>query len=154
MLKNFFLLCMVLIIGGCSKKNSEVPIEQPIQRVETPAQVPQKTEQPLYQYAGAKFRDPFIPLTGGKSYKRNVQGDTTLDPASLMLKGIIMDTTDRMATLIDTSGNSYMIKNKRLFNRKGEEVPGVVGIVKLESVVIITEDKTVRELKLKTEEQY
>jgi len=154
----FFTLCILCFYClGCGGKKTQEKVDHvPRQSItkSTPA-MPTKPEEPLYKYMGGKFKDPFIPLIdGGRFFRVSQEEMGKIDPASLSLKGILVDNKEKMATLVDTSGNSYIVKGKRLYNRKGELIEGIVGIVKLESVVIITEDKTVRELKLKTEEEY
>lgn len=156
-IKIFILFLLSLYCVGCGGKKTEERIDR-VPRQSMPKKLlsaPVKAEEPPYKYLGLKFKDPFIPLIGGAKFSRISQEETgEIDPASLSLKGILIDSQDKMATLVDTFGNSYIIKNKRLYNRKGELIEGIVGIVKLETVVIITKDKTVRELKLKSEEEY
>ncbi|MFH1380367.1 MAG: hypothetical protein ABII23_08825 [bacterium] len=158
--KNTFIsagLFLVISLTGCGSKKSTPEVSK--QRKVVPvAEVPVKPpeiEKITYEYLGIKFKDPFIPLVGeGSSVIIKTDGEGALDPASLTLKGILLDKNEKLAALVDTSGNSYIIKGKRLYNQKGDIIDGIVGIVKLESVIIITKDKTVRELKLKSEEEY
>lgn len=154
-MKLLTVLFIASLAAGCGKKQDVETSSQDRQMsVQKPVTLPEKEKEPLYVYAGTQFNDPFIPLDGSGFKMRSQKEKGELDPASLVLKGILVDRDEKMASLSDSSGNNYVVKNKRLYNRKGEIIEGIVGIVKLESVVIITEDKTVRELKLRTEEEY
>lgn len=143
---------------GCGKKTKRV--------VEKPA-VPEKsimeTIQPMskrtttvYEYGAANLRNPFAPLTGGgkvASFKTTEEAAPTIDINSLTLKGVIYDEKTRNALLVAPSGESYIVKGGRLLaSASGKYVEGVAGIVKKESVVLITKGNVIREVKLREEE--
>lgn len=156
--KSIILIIFSGFLFGCSngsKESLKAPQNPRPSVVKKEVSLPKKVEEPIYEYSGNKFNDPFIPLFGNVKFKiSSNEEETTLDPASLVLNGIIIDSNEKMASLVDGSGNNYIVQNKRLYNKKREIVEGIVAIVKLESVVIITQDKTVRELKLRSEEEY
>lgn len=101
-----------------------------------------------YTYYGDRYRDPFIPLTGEF---RQDQSALERPPqiSSLVLKGIVQDARGRMALL--TSGvNSYILRGGRLYDGRNRMIKKIAGVIKTDSVVIIGADRSVRELRTKT----
>ena len=99
-----------------------------------------------YKYFADRYRDPFIPLNSdarGDLYDRPPQ------TAALTLKGIIQDSSGRIA-LLTTGPASYTLKGGRLYDGKSRAVKGMSGVVKANSVILIGADRTVRELRVVT----
>jgi len=101
-----------------------------------------------FTYYGDKYRDPFIPLTG------DMHSADLLDRApqisSLVLKGIVQDANGRMALLV-SGVNAYILRNGRLYDGRNRAVKKISGVIKVDSVVLIGSDRTVRELKTRAE---
>jgi hypothetical protein len=101
-----------------------------------------------YTYYGDRYRDPFIPLNG------DLRSADLLDRApqiaSLTLKGIVQDANGRMALLV-SGVNSYILHGGRLYDGRNRPVKKISGVIKTDSVVLIGSDRTVRELKTRTE---
>jgi hypothetical protein len=101
-----------------------------------------------YTYYGERYRDPFISLNG------DVRSADLLDRApqisSLTLKGIVQDANGRMALLV-SGVNSYILHGGRLYDGRNRPVKKISGVIKTDSVVLIGSDRTVRELKTRTE---
>jgi Tfp pilus assembly protein PilP len=108
----------------------------------------QKTEPPRYVYQGDRVRDPFIPLTG--EYVSQSTNDEIIIPnlAALNLKGIFEDGKNTVA-IVNGGGITYMLKGSRLYDNRQRIVKGITGIIKKESVVLISADKTIKELKIR-----
>lgn len=122
-----------------------------------PAYSAEKNDSPPYIYGGDKYRDPFIPLNSkGYAQKLKLEGTTEWTGESLeaiTLKGIVIGKKERCALLKDALGMSYFCKGSRVFDYRGQLIKGVASVVKDESVVFIMEDKSVKEIKLRKEEQ-
>jgi len=111
----------------------------------------------LELYHAGNLRDPFIPLSGsgGNSAWTTASDETAPELTSLALKGIIQGKNDKIALVSDSSTGASFVVNQRgkLVNHKGKEIPGFVGILKGKSLILMTQDKQVRELTLTQEEQ-
>jgi len=141
---------------GCGKKPSQPQTAQKIMPKPKP-NVPEYVPLPpprKYTYNGTKYRDPLAPAGGEVSYitpgiagtgRERMTGEKL---ATLQLKGIFRDKkTGSIAIIDDTSGTSYMLKNRKLYKRH-KIVQGVDGVVKEKSVLLFCKDTKV-ELKLK-----
>jgi len=147
------LLC-VCVVAGCARLDDmdlgqdAVPVAARSGTL-PPVELPPHEKAPQYVYAGAQYRDPFIPMDqGAVTFAQRDNITSGIDPATLFLKGVIRDGEQSIALLLDTAGNTYFVRDKKLVDMKGRVIPGIVGIMKDESIVIVTEDKVVREIPL------
>ncbi len=139
---------------GCGKKeknlstalSTTIPQKKAVTRV-----VRDKKEKAgiKYEYKGGKYRNPCLSLTVKGVAIEGIVEMTAANLSTLTLRGIIKDSQKkRLALIDDVSGASYIVKDKKLINQRGRRVKGVVGIVKEKSVVLMTSDKGIKELKM------
>ncbi len=116
-------------------------------KVEAAAQTPAKplAEYQTYTYYGDRYRDPFIALNG--DYRNDQGADRPPQISTLLLKGIVQDDKGRVALL--TSGiSSYILRGGRLYDGRNHVMKGISGVIKMNSVVLMGSDRTVKELKV------
>lgn len=149
------IVCLIVFFA-CKKK-----VETKVSSAATAAPVVQKKKLseyippapvPKYKYTGDYYRDPFVPLAGSAgSYSSGVI-DEIMDKdkmKSLYLKGIVSDTAQgNIALITDPGGNSYVLKNGKLYNRRNRTIIGISGMIGKESVTLFGHQTKV-ELKLK-----
>ena len=157
-IKNYLCgLVLLTLVVGCGKKAKRItetakPPEKPV--METVQPLIKKTTF-YYEYRAANMRSPFAPLSGaGKVISTEPESEVTVtvDINNLVLKGIIYDEKSRNALLSAPSGESYIVKEGKLLAQNGKYVEGIAGIVKKESVVLITKGNIIKEVKLRKEE--
>jgi len=147
------------LLAACSKNEARKSLSEliPNPPAKTAAAPPkeEKANPPKYVYPYSVKRDPFTPLlgvSGGGLAAGNgapgAKGARSGNLASLELKGILRDKKGKMAIISSTDGESYTLKSGRIYDKKNQMVKGVTGIIKLRSVVLISNNKTVRELRL------
>ncbi len=121
----------------------------PTPMVVTPEEPTKKLEFPKYYYPHMDDRDPFTPLLAGSGSGR--PGALTLiqNFGSLELRGILNDRSGKVAIIGTTSGENFVLKSGRIYDQRNHLVNGVTGIIKENSVVLITSNRTVKELPLK-----
>src|SRR5436190_23492714 len=126
-----------------------VPMKVAIPNTKTAAAplAPAKTPSPyqLYTYYADRYRDPFIPLTGGMYMDQGT--DRPPQISALLLKGIIQDTKGRMA-LLTSGASSYILRGGRLYDGRNHLMKGISGVIKSNTVVLMGSDRTVKELKV------
>ncbi len=153
-----FVICNCLFIG-CGKKESKQSTEQvaPRPKPKIPEYVP-PAPAPKYTYKGNIYRDPLIPAGGAHYSSVGIAGEsgetmTGEKMATLQLKGIFRDEkVGNIAIISETSGDSYILKNGKLYNRKNKIVRGVAGIIGKNSATLFSNDIKI-ELKLKKPEE-
>ena len=150
--KNIFLLILATgLFAGCGKKNPPAaPIAAPanVQTIENKIQEPPK-EKPLYVYQGDKFRDPFVPA----GVTSNYQPDAVFDPKRVLVKAIIFSPSMKSA-LLSVGGNmSYFVKENRIFDVMGKNVPGYSANIFENKVVLTGEADEVFEYKIRNPEK-
>lgn len=144
---------------GCGKKEIK-PVKriEPVQKVAPPASatvpqppaVPSQTAKPqvakkiTYVYQGHRFRDPFIPLTGGlvKSAKL-AEKLTVTSLRSFSVKGIIEDEKEKIALLSAPGGKNYVLKEGNLIDSEGKAVPEIKGKIEKNKVIFFLADTKV-----------
>ena len=62
------------------------------------------------------------------------------------LKGILKDRRGKVAIISASDGEYYVLKSGRIYDRKSRVIPGVSGIIKEKSVVLISQNRTITEL--------
>jgi hypothetical protein len=97
----------------------------------------------LYSYYGDRYRDPFISLTGEAHVDQGADHPPQI--TSLLLKGIIQDSRGRVA-LLTSGASSYILRGGRLYDGRNHLMKGISGIVKMNTVILMGSDRTVREL--------
>ncbi|MCK4532338.1 hypothetical protein KAU39_01005 [bacterium] len=154
-------LCFVLVflffcVLGCGKKEKKIstalPTTIPQKKVVTEVVTDkQKKAEVKYEYKGGKYRNPLLSLTVKGEAIEGIAEMTAANLSTLTLRGIVKDSRKkRLALIDDVSGSSYIVKDKMLINQRGRRVKGVVGIVKEKSVVLMTSDKGIKELKIES----
>ena len=108
-------------------------------------------------YKAGHLRDPFVSLSGsggGVALWQPDAGETPPDISTLVLKGILQGKKERWALVADeATGSSFVVNAQgRLTNQKGKEVPGIAAVIQAKSVILMTQNKMVREIKLSQEE--
>jgi hypothetical protein len=109
-----------------------------------------KKEEEVYVYKGGPKPDPFIPQNSEAPVA--AAGDIVIpNLSSLSLKGIFSIGKQRTA-LIAGTGITYILKDSRLYDSRQRLIKGISGAIKENSVILIAQDKTMRELKLHDKE--
>jgi Tfp pilus assembly protein PilP len=112
-------------------------------------------------YGGAKFRDPFSPVSGSGGGGRMTAEtqEFTLEDFSIQnleLRGIMKDRRGSFAVLLDIdSRTGFILRNGKLYDYKKKQIPGVKGQISLpqKSVTLTTEDKDTRTFRLGEEKE-
>jgi len=132
---------LLLATLGCGKKKTK-PVKQiePRQTIVTPAPVvkpePVKTKKIVYVYQGHRFRDPFIPLTGGLVTSKKLSEKLTAgNLRSFVVKGIIEDEKGKIALLTAPGGKNYLLKEGKLIDSEGKTITGIKGTIEKNKVV-------------------
>jgi hypothetical protein len=143
--------CCILSCG--KKKDDGVPVvKMPVKKAETVTGLAPKNVA-RYKYGGDYFRDPFVSLSaeGGKFFSSLLKDSGEAQApnlGALVLKGVITDKTSKIALLWSPAG-SYFLKNGNIYDGRNRLVRGYSGTIKDGTVVITTEDKFTRELKIR-----
>ncbi len=145
---------MFCVLWGCSKKAE--PVKSLAQKypetvvgraAETLAE--EKAEPPKYFYPFAAKRDPFAPLVGitsGTNDPASGKGLAKGELSNLELKGIMLDRKGKVAYIASTTGEVFFLRSGRIYDKKNRVVAGVSGIIKENSVVLISQNRTMTEL--------
>jgi hypothetical protein len=144
----FIPLILALFGAGCKKANVNLnPAlpQVPFRPSQTADQNKKKTPT-RYEYPGFRFREPFIPLTGSDFTMRSANEIVVPNIESLKLKGIIGDKKSRMA-LLAGGGISYILQDSKLYDNRRRVVPGISGVIKRGSVLLIDSASKTIELK-------
>jgi Tfp pilus assembly protein PilP len=149
------LVSLALAVTSCSKKQDESLELSLTAPSATPANVAvqqiEKIEETRYSYPYAQKRDPFVPLVGGVQAVQSGSGSGDIgkgELGNLELKGILRDRRGKVALITSTSGEPYTLRSGRIYDKKNRIVNGVSGIIKESSVVLITQNRTVKEIPL------
>lgn len=151
----FSFLSLFLLLSSCAKKEGDElpPIPQNLEPPPIPAEI-KKEEPPKYLYAFAGKRDPFSPLVGlaGGGEFSNPFADSEVHPdqtfSGLELRGILRDRSGKVAVIRSQQGENYSLKGGKIYDRRNRIISGVSGIIKENSVVLISKNKIVKELPL------
>lgn len=153
-LKICFLFLAFFLLVGCGSKDDafeEPSFDDYVPQVQISTTVATPPVSSAYLYKGDRFRDPFIPLTGGGIIITNSDEVQVPNIGSLALKGILDDGRKKMA-IITGGGMSYFLKDSKLYDNKSRLIKGITGAIKKESVLMIAPDKTTKELFLRQKE--
>ncbi|MGM0441383.1 MAG: hypothetical protein ACQEQC_03075 [Elusimicrobiota bacterium] len=140
---------LVVFFLGCG--DSEVKVTRnsrgTAQQKNVKIEKPEKIETPDYEYKGIKHRSPFSKKGGtgrssGGTSGTNIPG---INPERLIVSGVMEDTKDQYGMLTGPDG-FFMVKDGRIYNEDGKEIPGVAAIIKNQKVVLITDENTTYEL--------
>ena len=118
---------------------------------------PAATVEQLYPGLG---RDPLMPATvfndqtgAAKAQAAAGVSVSSFSVYNLNLTGIMEDAGGKQALLSNAvTGSVYTLKAGRLLDSKKKPVPGVSGIVKGKQVILLTDDKKVRQINLREKE--
>lgn len=158
MKKILCLLFMSLTFSSCSKKNEEENLEilfpQTQISIEKKAAPPpeaiRKESNPRYLYGVSSGRDPFLPLIGDGS--KGIKSQQKRDPqksaenfSQLELKGILKDKDGKIALVISRDGESFTLKSGKLYDKRGQIIQGITGIIKETSVILYGKNKSLKE---------
>lgn len=144
-----------LLFSSCSKESDDLP---PIPPDLPPAVVQieeKKEEPPKYTYKFAARRDPFYPLAGLAGVAgefTNPFADSEINPDQtffgLELRGIFQDRSGKIGIIRSQEGETYTLKSGKIYDRRNRMISGVSGIFKENSIVLISKNKTRKELPL------
>ena len=150
-------LLLSVLLAGCSGKDEykslAVLVPSPTQKAAPPA--PEvKPETPRYVYPYASMRDPFTPLAGGAASVGSSasQDMSNGDLGNLELKGILRDRKGKVAMISASDGEFFVLRSGRIYDKKNRIVSGISGIIKENSVVLISQNRTVTELSLRNKD--
>ncbi len=150
-------LCGAACLPGCSKNSdrikslAELHPEAQSAKLQD-AVMEEKAEPPRYFYPYASKRDPFAPLAGGPAGMGNSAAGKGLEKGELTnleLRGIMKDRKGKVAFISSTDGEPFVLRSGRIYDRKNRIISGVSGIIKENSVVLISSNRTMTELTLK-----
>ncbi|MCX5784325.1 MAG: hypothetical protein NTX59_01405 [Elusimicrobia bacterium] len=105
-------------------------------------------------------RDPLVPSTvfGGQAGLDQAQSSpvtvSSFSINNLSLTGIMEDSGGKQALLADiVNGKVYTLKAGRLLDSKKKPVPGVSGVIKGKQIILLTNDKKIRQIDLREKKQ-
>ena len=138
----FFLLSMVL----SAPAGAQVAVSTPAATVD--------------QLYSVKSRDPLVPATvfGDQTGSDKLQAQaavasSTFTIDNLVLTGVMEDSRGKQALLSDAAnGAVYTLKVGRLFDSKKKPVTGVSGVIRGKQVILLTDDKKVRQISFREKE--
>ncbi|OGR98019.1 MAG: hypothetical protein A2902_00365 [Elusimicrobia bacterium RIFCSPLOWO2_01_FULL_64_13] len=143
---------------GCSgDKDSLGDLASSVQPPSNPPAIEQAqpAAEARYSYPHGSKRDPFVPLIGGARSVASQSGDgssfTTQEGyrtsvANLLLKGILKDKKGKIALISTSDGEPYTLKSGRVYDKKNRRVAGITGVIKENSVILVTQDRAITEL--------
>lgn len=145
LLSTFYFLLSTGI--GCGKKETK-PVKrvEPTQTVVLPPPAatkpePTKAKKMAYVYQGHRFRDPFVPLTGGLATSKKLSEKlTATNLRSFSVKGIIEDEKGKIVLLTAPGGKNYILKEGKLVNAEGKIIPEVKGNIEKNKIIFLTAD--------------
>ena len=158
------MLSLLIAAVGCSKKVADKSLAErnpspKITAQAAPQTVEEKPETPQYLYPYAKKRDPFVPLIGnGQAFaeaEAEQQPKGTKEEnelAKLELKGIMRYKDGKVAIISSTDGESYTLRSGRIYDQKNKKINGITGIIKERSIVLISNNNTIKELTLQPDQ--
>ena len=148
------LAALSLCLGACAKSEESKSLAE---LIPAPAEPPVTNVQPAAPVVSAKYvypfssrRDPFSPMDGTINYADSgvsslARGETT----NLELKGILQDRKGKMAIITSSDGEPFVLRSGRVYDRKNRIIPGIAGIIKENSVILISQNRTVTQLNLR-----
>ncbi|OGR87679.1 MAG: hypothetical protein A3A86_04835 [Elusimicrobia bacterium RIFCSPLOWO2_01_FULL_60_11] len=153
-------LTALFIVTGCSRKDEYRSLAELIPSPKLSAEVPRpdpKMETPRYSYPYSSKRDPFTPLAGSAAALAGAssgsQGISSGELSNLELKGILRDRKGKVALISASDGEPFVLRSGRVYDRKNRIVSGISGIIKENSVILISQNRTVTELSLKKQNE-
>ena len=146
--KAVIIFSLAIILVGCGRKEKDkVSYTRPAQRPSpSPVAETQEAELPKYYYKGTRFRDPFVPATGGFGYAHEGE-DAVFNIEELVLTGIVAYQAGRKKEAIfsGSGGRGFVLRNNRLYDMADKEIKGVAGMIKHNAVAVISQDNKVKE---------
>ncbi|MFA5858348.1 MAG: hypothetical protein WC955_04715 [Elusimicrobiota bacterium] len=147
--KIWFIYAMIAIlailnVSACGKKKVNKNLSQgQTDNAQAEVKFDTSTVRPIvvWSYDGDRYRDPFIQLTGD-SYVYMMRASTMAvqpDVASLQIRGILSDKSGQYAILTDRMGLSFILKNGKLIDPKGNIVEKIAGNITKDGVRLIPE---------------
>ena len=148
-----------IFLAGCSGKDDYKSLSELVPSPTQAAAAPQpeaKAETPRYFYPYASKRDPFAPLVGSAGYAGSSSGSQGLSSGELTnleLKGILRDRKGKVALISASDGEAFVLRSGRIYDKKNRIVSGISGIIKENSVILISQNRTVTELSLRNKDE-
>ncbi|MFH1415724.1 MAG: hypothetical protein ABIH89_06535 [Elusimicrobiota bacterium] len=140
----FFIVVAVLIVcsaGEQKTKNEKITAEQDTSS--------QKDVMEKYNYTGSKYRSPFSASAGAAAVFSEESGEKTVKMTisvdSLKVSGSFSDKKGEYAILTTGTGEYYVVKNGRLYDRDGIQQPDIAAVIKKGKVLLIGKDSKVFE---------
>jgi Tfp pilus assembly protein PilP len=150
---HFVFLLFPLLLTSCSNQGDdmgELTSSEPVRQeaAQAPLEPEKIPELKKYVYSCSQERDPFVPLAGGGKSAYGSESDSSIMNhfATLELRGILKDHRGKIALIGTSSGDSYTLRSGRIYDRRNRLVNEVTGIIKENSVVLISQNKAVKEL--------
>jgi hypothetical protein len=153
-------VCLFIVsAAGCGKKAGSVAPEQSssqagLKKRAMPVYTQPKPA-PKYEYHGSIYRDPLIPVSAAAShstFEASGPVEEFMDRdkiVTLILQGIMRDRNGSgIALIVDNAGNSYTLKDGKLYNKRYRAVRGVTGSIERSRVMLYSQGSRV-ELRLK-----
>ncbi|MEW6102876.1 MAG: hypothetical protein AB1630_03510 [bacterium] len=141
-------ICCLVIVSGCKKKEEVKPVEPPV-RPAIPVEVPPPKYE-TYQYLDMGRRDPFIPLRGvgiAKGIRSRevevVEKGTKTEESEMegwTISGYIFDKKEKMA-IVKTESENYLFVDNKLLDKDGNEIPDVKAKVKQNEIILTKKGK-------------
>lgn len=146
-------LAAAVSLGACSGKHDDLAelssgTRPPVEAAPPITPDAKKPEPPKYVYPYLQQRDPFIPLVGGSSGSGGASSGSFENLGNLELRGIIKDRRGKAALISSSDGDAYVLRSGRVYDRRNRVIAGVQGVIKENSVVLISQNKAVKELPL------
>jgi Tfp pilus assembly protein PilP len=147
---SLLILAMIsLLFSGCGEDQSPAQGKAYVKPPVIPAVIPQqKKETVRYVYHGDRFKDPFIAISAASAPSMLSDDVPVPTLGALVLKGIIDDGKQATA-IISAGGITYVLKGRRLYDNRQRLVKGITGVIGADSVLMIGNDKSTKELKLR-----
>ena len=100
-------------------------------------------------YTGDRFRDPFLPSSGGGApipRARDRSASSEFDIHALQLHGIMKDARSDFALFSGEGGATYILRGGFLFDSRNKRVSGVSGRIRIKQkrAELVTADKDVQ----------
>lgn len=153
----FLLFCSFLVSCG-DKKTQQAPPPVPKARTEK-VEKPKKVVPPKYEFKGSMFRDflqSALSKAGPSTDKKRIEPKEDLSRPetivfnfdSVRLRGFLSSGLDKFALISDDMGNSFVLRDGKLYDIRQKIIPGASGLIKKRSVVL-TYKSQIKELSMK-----
>ncbi|MFC1501613.1 hypothetical protein ACFL58_04110 [Elusimicrobiota bacterium] len=145
-------ISLMFVLSSCG--NDYLPPPRTDRQIQLPAPESYKFERQKikkYVYAASQYRDPFIPIEGEAF---SSQGEIVFpNLTTLRLSGIVTDRGRKIA-LLKGGSVGYFLRNSRLYDVRERLIKGWSGSIMKNKVIIVSGDRTKREIPLRDKDDY